>query len=264
MTTSAQTTAPATELNSRLPEQAERQLVEEAPIAITLNGIHFSVMLASPYDLEDFAFGYLLSERIIHDRIQIRDVESSPLEQGIQLNVTLSNRQLQQFKHQQRQLKGTSGCGLCGKQAMALAFPVLDKLPLRPCLPKPRIQQLKSQLSSWQLRAKSSGAMHAAFWVNGNGDILSCREDIGRHNAVDKLIGHGLRKGFDRHNASILVTSRCSVEIVQKAILCGVATLISLASPTRLAVEYARQHHLNLVHIPKKDAPSLYTAGTFE
>ncbi len=236
-----------------------KQLVEEVPIAITVNEIHYSVMLASPYDLEDFVLGYLLSENVINDHLQVHDIELIILENGINVNAVLSNRQTHHFKAQQRQIKGTSGCGLCGKQAMELAFPELPVLLPRPPLAMSVIASLKSKLPTWQDKAKVSGALHAAFWIAPNGEILACREDIGRHNAVDKIIGYSLRNRLSAENASILVTSRCSVEIVQKAILCGVASLISLASPTQLSVDYASKHNVNIIHIPKRDAPLLLT-----
>jgi FdhD protein len=239
------------------------QLVEEVPVAITINDIHYSVMLASPYDLEDFGLGYLLTEGVITDQRQVHDIEIRPIEKGLNLNITLANRQLNQFKHQQSQLKSSASCGLCGKQAMHLAFPALPKLKARPCLPLITIQKLRYELAALQTLATDCGAMHAAFWIDEYGALLACREDIGRHNAVDKIIGYSLVNQFEPYGASLLVTSRCSVEIVQKAIVCGVSTLITLASPTQLALDYALRHCLNLVHIPKRDAPYLLTSGHF-
>lgn len=236
-------------------------LVEEVPVAFTINDINYSIMLSSPYDLEDFAFGLLLTEGIITNKTQVHDIQISEIERGIQVNVVLANRQLHEFKIQQRQLRGTSGCGLCGKEAMEYAFPQLPKLEQRPCLPLQKVAQLKNQLEDWQKLAKHSGAMHAAFWIDDQGDIQACREDIGRHNAVDKLIGYAISSSLSLESASILVTSRCSVEIVQKVIRCGVASLISLASPTQLAVSFAIEHNLNLVHIPKADMPHVLTLG---
>ena len=240
------------------------QLVEEVPVAITVNDLHYSVMLASPHNLGDFAIGYLLAEGLITDHNQVHDFESTPLAQGLCLNIQLSNQQTNKFKQQQRRIKGTSGCGLCGKEAMQFAFPDLQKLPITEPLSRSTIEQLKPQLSKWQRLAKHSGAMHAAFWIDAQGTIIACREDIGRHNAVDKVIGHALRKRLPTTQASLLVTSRCSVEIVQKAIIAKLGSLISLASPTQLALEFAQANHLNLIHIPRKDSPMLLTPGDFQ
>ncbi|MEM0910754.1 MAG: formate dehydrogenase accessory sulfurtransferase FdhD [Pseudomonadota bacterium] len=238
-----------------------KQLVEEVPIAITINGLHYSVMLASPHDLEDFGFGYLLSEGIITDHIQVHDLQCIDIDNGINLNIVLANRQLHLFKSHQRQIKGTSGCGLCGKEAMELAFPMLEKLSKGRYLSKTKIETLKSQLKDWQTLAKTSGALHAAFWVDASGNIVVCREDIGRHNAVDKVVGFALRNELAKTDASILVTSRCSVEIVQKAVRSKVGSLISLASPTQMALDFSLQYHLNLIHIPRMDSPRLLTPG---
>ncbi|MFC3094022.1 formate dehydrogenase accessory sulfurtransferase FdhD [Alteromonas sediminis] len=230
-------------------------MVNETPIAIALNGISFVVMLASPYDLDDFVYGLLLSEGVISNKNQIHDVQITPVPKGIVVDVTLANRQLESLRIRQRQLRGTSGCGLCGKTAIDEAFPELPLLPTRKCLSIADIEALKDQLPHWQQRAQYSGAMHAAFWINEEANILACREDIGRHNAVDKLVGYALKQGWSPETANLLVTSRCSVEIVQKAILCGVVSLITLASPTQLAVDTAREHNLHLFHIPKVDRP---------
>jgi FdhD protein len=235
-------------------------LVEEIPLAITINDVNFSVMMVSPHDLDDFAVGYLFSEGVITADNQIHDIQSNPLEFGINVNIVLANRQHHLFQQQQRTLKGASGCGLCGKEAMDFAFPQMEMLELRPCLSSDQIAQLKPQLKQWQTLATQSGALHGAFWIDKHGKILACREDIGRHNAVDKLIGCALRRSYEPEQASILVTSRCSVEIVQKAICSKVSSLISLASPTQLAVDFANRYNLNLIHIPRQDAPRRLTS----
>ena len=240
-----------------------KKLVDEAPIAITINDLSYSIMLASPYDLEDFAFGYLFSEGIIDDHLQVHDLESTPLKKGFQLNIVLANRRFHLFKKRQRLIKGTSGCGLCGIEAMEMAFPELEKLTKRPSLSRQKVEALKPQLNQWQTLAKNSGALHAAFWIDELGNIIACREDIGRHNAVDKVIGFALKNAFKPTQASILVTSRCSVEIVQKAIRSQVASLISLASPTQFALDFSLEHNLNLIHIPQQEAPRLLTPGEF-
>lgn len=236
-------------------------LVEEVPIAITINDIHYAVMLSSPHDLDDFAFGYLLSEGVITQCNQVHDVTQNRLNQGINLNVIIANRRQYLLQQQQRTIKGTSGCGLCGKQAMELAFPELQRLPDASHLSMHQIHSLRPALSHWQMRARKSGALHAAFWIDTAGEICGCREDIGRHNAVDKIIGYALREGWDATGATLIVTSRCSVEIVQKAIVAGISTLCSLASPTQMAVEYAHRYNLNLVHIPKTDGPYQLSVG---
>ena len=248
---------------TEIESDQQRQLVAEVPIIIMVNEIHHAIMLASPFDLEDFVIGNLLSEGIITEHIQVHDLTVSSDKHSITINVQLSNRQMAQFKQQYRALKGTSGCGLCGKTAMALAFPSLPTLTTKLSLSRENINNIKPELRAWQTLSESSGAMHAAFWLDAEANINACREDIGRHNAVDKIIGHAARNRLKKENASILVTSRCSIEIVQKVILAEISTLVCLASPTQLALDTAIQHNLNLIHIPRQDEPVLLTPGSF-
>lgn len=243
-----------------MPFNSPSQLVEEIPIAININGISFSVMLASPHDIEDFVVGYLFSESVINQNVDIHDIDIQSIDDALQVEVTIANRCLEKLNSQKRELKGISGCGLCGTKALALAFPPLTALVTQPPINLSLVQQLKGKLRDWQILGQQSGALHAAFWLDQDLQIQFCREDIGRHNALDKTLGHLLRKNIDTTSGSLLVTSRCSVELVQKAIRAKVGHLISLASPSTLAVRMASSYNLQLVHIPKSDAP-YYLAG---
>lgn len=237
-------------------------LVEEMPLAIVINGISFSVLLVSPFDLDDFVYGYLQSESIIQSPLEIHDLDIEHQAETIIANVRLSNRSFEQFKHRQRLLKGSSGCGLCGTEALEFAFPSLPQLPDTKALDLNLFTGVKSQLRQWQTKAKQSGALHGAFWLNKQADVLLCREDIGRHNALDKLLGALAKNKTKTENGVILLTSRCSAELVQKTIIAGVRHLITLASPSTLAVKIAQKHNLHLFHIPKQDAPYTVTGNT--
>ena len=235
-------------------------LVEEIPVAIVVNGISFAVMLASPFDIEDFVIGFLHSESVIKHNHDIHEIETEDQDDAKIVKITIANRCLNALNLKKRALKGATGCGLCGIQALAMAFPKLT--PLNPHKPMAlsKTLYLKHQLRDWQQRGRESGALHAAFWIDAEGRIQHCREDIGRHNALDKVIGLLLRNQRETTGGALLVTSRCSVELVQKTLLMGIENLISLASPSRLAVKMARQYGLTLIHIPKQDAP-YYLAG---
>jgi len=233
----------------------QAHLVEEVPLAISINGINFAVMLASPFDIEDFVVGYLHSESVIKHNRDIHDINITAYQDALIVDVVIANRCLKQLKARQRQLKGTSGCGLCGSQSLELAFPELVLLPRSKIFDLSLAATLKPQLRQWQTHGANSGALHAAFWLNEKGNIQVCREDIGRHNALDKIIGHVKRRQINTANGAALVTSRCSVELVQKAILAQIPNLLSLASPSTLAVKLARQSNLNLIHIPRHDKP---------
>lgn len=263
------------------------QLVEEVALAININDINFAVMLASPHDLEDFVVGYLHSETVIEHNRDIHDIKQTIISsnntnntgnflsqpESIEINVTVANRCLSRLKELKRQSKGTASCGLCGTEALDTAFPNLSPLPSQASYPLELITGIKPQLRHWQTLAKDSGALHAAFWLDESGEILICREDIGRHNALDKLIGALLRsrslklddtnQDF-RTKGAILVTSRCGVELVQKCILFGASNLISLASPSTMAAAMAKSHHLNLIHVPKHDSPYLINEPSYD
>jgi len=234
-----------------------KQLVEEVPLAININGVNFAVMLASPFDIEDFVVGYLHSESVIKYNRDIHEINIEPHQDARIVDVTIANRCLEQLRSRQRQLKGTSGCGLCGSQSLEVAFPKLEALPNSAPFDLKLAAELKHQLRPWQIHGANSGALHAAFWLDKKAKIQFCREDIGRHNALDKIIGHVKRRQLDTTDSAVLVTSRCSVELVQKTVLARIPNLLSLASPSTLAVKLAQQSKLNLIHIPKHDAPYL-------
>jgi FdhD protein len=238
------------------------QLVDETATSIVINGVSYAVMLASNNDLEDFVIGFLFTEGIINGLLEVQDIEVIQENQGILIQVELANRSIEKLKRQQRSMRGVSGCGLCGKVALQEAFPVLTPLKISPLPDLNRLQEIKSDLAKHQQIAAHSGAMHGAFWLDTQLAVLACREDIGRHNALDKLIGLALRSQLNNKNSTIVVTSRCGAELVQKTVCMGVSNLVSLASPSTLAVEMASAHHLNLIQLRKRDAPIIFCGGS--
>ncbi len=233
-------------------------LVEEVAVSININGINHAVMMATPDDLDDFAVGFLFCESIIGHNHDVHDIRVSPAEHGFVLDVTIANRCLAQLQQRRRRLTGATGCGICGVEAVEQAFPPLPALPLTPPLDVALLAELRPQIARWQLKGQHSGALHAALALDEHGLILHCREDIGRHNALDKLIGLLLRQ--PQACDTLLVTSRCGSELVQKAALFGARHLVCLASPSQLAVRLALKYNLNVVHIPKFDAPVSYSS----
>lgn len=246
-------------LNSRLPRLDE--LVEEVAVSININGINHAVMMTTPDDLDDFAIGFLFGEGIIQGNHDVHDIQITPSEYGFVLDVTIANRCLAVLNQRKRRLTGATGCGICGVEAIEHALPALT--PLSPQRP-PRadsLLNLRERIAPWQRKARLSGALHAALALDESGEILACREDIGRHNALDKLIGMQLRQ--PRRCTTLAITSRCGSELIHKAVQFGAAHLISLASPSQLAVRLAQKYHLNLIHVPRFDAPVYYShAGT--
>ncbi|NWA01873.1 formate dehydrogenase accessory sulfurtransferase FdhD [Pseudomonas gingeri] len=238
---------------------AETALAEEVALAIAYNGISQAVMLVTPTDLEDFIVGFSIGSGIIHDACELYDLKLSGSGSAQHAEVEISSRAFWNLKEQRRQLAGTSGCGLCGVEAVEQALPELAVLPGAPLPPAAWLDNLRQRISAFQPLGQYSGAVHAALFMNDQGELLLGREDIGRHNALDKLIGALIRQQIPTAGGLAIVTSRCSLELIQKVLRAGIQTLVSLSSPTGLALQWARRHNLNLIHLPQKSAPRVYS-----
>ncbi|MFZ5958749.1 formate dehydrogenase accessory sulfurtransferase FdhD [Pseudomonas knackmussii] len=234
-------------------------LAEEAALAIAYNGLSQAVMMVSPADLEDFVHGFSLNSGLVDSIDDIYDVRLNRLGDAISAEVQIANRAFWALKRQRRQLAGTSGCGLCGVEALEQALPTLRVLEPAALPPAAHLQNLRQRIDQAQDLARRSGALHAALYVDGSGEIRLCREDIGRHNALDKLIGAIKRQHLDGRDGFVVVTSRCSLELIHKAVRAGIATLVSLSAPSALTVNWARKHNLNLIHLPHHSAPRVYS-----
>ena len=234
-------------------------LAEEVALAIAYNGISQAVMLVTPTDLEDFIVGFSLGSGIIDDPSEIYDLTLTGAGSAHYAQVEIASRAFWNLKQQRRQLAGTSGCGLCGVEAVEQALPDLNVLPGAPLPPAQWLEGLRQRISDFQPLGQHCGAVHAAVYMDAKGELLMGREDIGRHNALDKLIGALVRQNVDLTGGAAIVTSRCSLELIQKVLRAGIQTLISLSSPTGLALQWARRHNLNLIHLPQKSAPRVYS-----
>lgn len=234
------------------------QLCEETAVAIEINGISYAVMMTSPHELEDFATGFLFAEQLIDSIRDLHDLEIEQEGDFASLKITLNNRCFNRFKLTQRALKGTSGCGLCGKQSLTYAFPKQAKVTSAPMPDEHILQNLREAFATLQQHNRWSNALHAACLVKDSGELAFLRQDIGRHNALDKLVGALLNSSTQRQGASVIISSRCGTELVQKAIQAGFANLISLASPSQMAVKLAAQHRLNLIHIGRQNHINRY------
>ena len=243
----------------QLTESASTALAEEVALAIAYNGISQAVMLVTPTDLEDFIVGFSLGSGIIEDPSDIYDLQLSGSGSAQYAQVTIANRAFWNLKQQRRQLAGTSGCGLCGVEAVEQALPDLKVMPGAPLPPAQWLDGLRQRIGAFQPLGQYSGAVHAAVFMDANGELRLGREDIGRHNALDKLIGGLVRQKIPTAGGLAIVTSRCSLELIQKVLRAGIQTLVSLSSPTGLALQWARRHNLNLIHLPQKSAPRVYS-----
>ncbi|TLP76152.1 formate dehydrogenase accessory sulfurtransferase FdhD [Pseudomonas nitroreducens] len=243
------------------PERATGRavLAGEIALAIAYNGLSQAVMMVSPNDLEDFVYGFSLGAGLIDSIDDIYDVRLTPHGDAIAAELQVSNRAFWALKDQRRQLAGNTGCGLCGVEALDQALPGLPVLPSSPLPPAAHFEHLRERVNAVQEIGRRSGALHAALFVDAAGDIRLCREDIGRHNALDKLIGALKRQRLDLAGGFAVVTSRCSLELIHKAVRGGLSTLVSLSAPTALTVQWAREHNLNLIHLPHRSAPRIYS-----
>lgn len=243
------------------PESATGRaaLAGETALAIAYNGLSQAVMMVSPNDLEDFVHGFSLGAGLIESIDDIYDVRLTPHGDAIAAEVQVSNRAFWALKDQRRQLAGNTGCGLCGVEALDQALPDLPLLPAAPLPPAAHLEHLRERVNAVQEIGRRSGALHAALFVDAAGEIRLCREDIGRHNALDKLVGALKRQRLDLAGGFAVVTSRCSLELIHKAVRAGLSTLVSLSAPTALTVQWAREHHLNLIHLPHRSAPRVYS-----
>jgi len=225
---------------------------EEVPIALEYNGISHTVMLATPADLEDFAIGFSLSEGIIGSADDVYDISSRLEANGVTLSIDIASACFNQLKEKRRSMTGRTGCGLCGADSLATALrlPSMDKKNVAPKGMKVGIAMLTNSLqalSDAQALQQATGATHASALFNASGDLLACREDVGRHNALDKLIGAMQADDLIKQAGFILTSSRASYEMVQKTVSAGVSMLAAVSAPTGLAIRMAEAYSLTLV-----------------
>jgi formate dehydrogenase accessory protein FdhD len=233
---------------------AREQLADEVPVALLFNATPFAVMLATPTDLEDFAYGFALGEGIVSDASELRVVDVLERGDGIALHLAIPGAREEALATRRRTLPGRSGCGLCGAETIAAALPPLPRLAPRPAVDPQRLLAGFAALPALQHWNRECGALHAAAALYG--DALLVREDVGRHNALDKVLGALARSG---HRAdALLLTSRASVELVQKAVLGGVGTLAAVSAPTALAVRRARAAGLALYGYAREQRITCY------
>lgn len=245
--------------------QFEIELVQEVPIAISINDLNYAVIMITPVDIEAFIVGFAYSEGLIVNANEVLDIEidqvTSELEDvptHINANLTLTGRAQHRSSGIMRQRKGTSGCGLCGIEAIEQSFPQLDALTPSSDLTAEQWLAAKQHFSKHQEVGGISGAIHGAMLMDSQGQFLCFAEDIGRHNALDKLIGKALLNQTSLTGSHILMSSRCSTELILKAVRAKVASLGHLASPSTLAVAQAKQYGLHLIHIPRRAEPRYY------
>jgi FdhD protein len=231
-----------------------RAIAVETPVAISLLGIGYAVMMATPVDLEDFAHGFALSERLIDRAGDVVAVDVRASESGILLDIELVPERRDQVFERVRHRVSDSSCGLCGIENLEQALRPLPQVTTPPQVAPSALFAALAALRACQPLNAETGAVHGAGFCDPDGTIRAVREDVGRHNAFDKLIGHGLRSGLDLASGFALLTSRCSYELVEKAALAGIGLLVTVSAPTSLAVERAREAGLTLIALARADS----------
>lgn len=221
-------------------------LAEEVPVELRYDGASFAVMMVTPTDLDDFAIGFSLSEGIVARAGDIRGVTVRDLLEGQVIDVD-TRSPVAVAAGTERLLPGRSGCGLCGRRHLEDVLRPLPPVADGPQIDGGALDRALAALAQRQPLNAGTGAMHAAAWATSAGDIRCVREDVGRHNALDKLLGALSREGSDPHDGFVLVTSRASYEMVTKCVGLGVSVLAAISAPTALAVELARASNLTLV-----------------
>lgn len=238
--------------------EQEEELVEEVPVALVYNGISHAVMLATPNDIADFALGFSLTEGILQSPSELYDVDVVELSNGIEARLDIATERFVTLKDRRRNLTGRTGCGLCGVESLDAAVrnpaPVDDGLRVTP----DAIHKALENLSELQLVHKKTGAAHAAAFALTDGSVLYAREDVGRHNALDKLLGALAKNKVDPKSGFVVVTSRASYEMVQKTASQGIALLAAVSAPTAYARRLAEESNLTLIGMTRGNRMTVY------
>jgi FdhD protein len=244
-------------------EKLEDCVAEEVPVAMVYNGVSHAVMLATPHDLADFGLGFSLSEGILSSPEQLYDIEAVKQTKGIELHMEVAAERFQQLKERRRSMSGRTGCGLCGSESLDQAMRIPENINLSANTIADRIQSESIYLAHQNIRKQQqlqtlTGATHASAWVRPDGSIAMIREDVGRHNALDKLIGARAYQR-DTQPGFVLTTSRASYEMVQKVACAGISMLVAISAPTGLAIRIAKNCGVTLVGFARNNQYVVYS-----
>lgn len=234
-------------------------VAEEVPIALIYNGISHTVMLATPQDLEDFALGFSLAEGIIDSAKDVYGIEVLKQKNGIELHLEISTECFVRLKERRRSMTGRTGCGLCGAESLEQALRLPNKvIESSEQFSRLALRQALKNLQGQQPIQGVTGATHASALANAQGEIIMVREDVGRHNALDKLLG-ARAKQAEIESCFVVTTSRASYEMVQKVAVAGIPMLVAISAPTGLAIRVAEACGITLVGFAREHQHVVYT-----
>ncbi len=239
--------------------QGERAVPEETPVALTYNGTTHAVMMASPIDIEAFALGFSLSEGIISSPDDILSLDVIAVEDGIEARMWIAEDKMAVLGARRRYLAGPTGCGLCGVESLAEAIKPAAQVNSRPVFAAPLLLEAMALLGPAQALNHETRAVHAAGYFEPGRGLLAVAEDVGRHNALDKLVGKVARLEADPARGLLLLTSRVSIEMVQKAAVLGVPVIAAVSAPTSLAIRTADKAGITLAAVVRSDGFELFT-----
>lgn len=242
-------------------EHTNDAITEEVPVAMIYNDVLFAVMMVTPLDLDDFALGFSLSEGLIAKPDELQSIEVRPQLEGVEIAMRVSTTTVEDRagQHGERLLPGRSGCGLCGARMLEDAVRHPKPVGRGPTIAAAALEQALDSLRDAQPVNAETGSVHAAAWVDENGKIVMVREDVGRHNALDKLIGAMVKAGADAERGFLLVTSRASYEMVTKAASAGITLMAAISAPTALAIHLAESTGLTLIGFARPGSYVVYT-----
>lgn len=231
-------------------------VIQEMPVAVEFNGIAYTVMMCTPTHLEEFAIGFAFTSGIIEHFHDIHDIDISHSEHGITLHIDVANRCLRNLKNKQRSLAGLTGCGICGAEKLDSVCQLMPKLALNSEFNINSLSQALSGLTQAQILNHQTGASHAAAYCDKNGKVIAVFEDVGRHIALDKLVGYIVRHHCQ--GGAIVVTSRASYEMVQKVVFTGIEYLFAMSAPTQMAIDLAQSSQLTLGGFCREGRAEIY------
>ena len=234
-------------------------VAEEVPVTIAYNRIPHVVMMATPTDLDDFALGFSITEELIGSPSELEALEVVRYSRGIELQARVPEQVATAVAEHTRRLTGRTGCGICGADSVAAVLKELHPVSPGGVVAVDAIHRALLALTGRQTYNAATGTVHAAAWATVQGEIQDVREDVGRHNALDKLIGALLKRGVDARSGFVLLTSRASFEMIQKVTVLGAPLMAAISGPTGLAIRVAQQAGVTLVGFARPDRLSVYT-----
>jgi len=253
----------AVQLDKESTGAVAEQIAEEAPIALVYNGVPHVVVMATPVHLDDLALGFSLTEAVIESVSELGGIEIVPEPTGYSIYMSVPPERVAAIEQRRRNMTARTGCGICGAQTIEQAMRDVPKIKAGPRVARQSLARAMRILPSRQTLNAATGATHAAAWANFDGELQLVREDVGRHNALDKLIGALASGSIDTAQGFAVITSRASYEMVQKAAMAGIGLLAAVSAPTALAVRIAGESGITLAGFVRGERCVVYADNAY-